>query len=153
MERLRLATIQLFDCFGDRFDKNGAPKVFHSLAVGEAAARRDLGPAAICAAILHDVLEDADDPVAAEVRMKREQSVETVAMVICLTRHYYGEETYMDFIRRIARTQRETGLPVGTLKGLDIDHNMGRMDGLAKDNAAFLYKRYTRARKILCDFQ
>lgn len=123
-------------------DKAGRPYHEHVEAVADLLAEH--GPDAQIAGLLHDVIEDtgltADDLRAAGV------SKHVVDAVLSVTRR--KGETYMDMIRRAAAH------PLGRLVKLaDNAHNSSpeRLAVLGDEEAAFLAKRYTRARKALSD--
>jgi (p)ppGpp synthase/HD superfamily hydrolase len=126
-----------------QIDRAGRPYFDHVAAVRDALA--EYGEEAQIAGVLHDALEDtsltADDLRSAGVSERAITAIEAVSR--------REDETYMDMIRRAAAD------PLGRLVKLaDNAHNSreDRLEYLDPENAAFLRKRYTRARAVLADF-
>jgi len=121
-------------------DKAGRPYFEHVTAVRDALA--EYGDEAQVAGVLHDALEDtdltADDLRSVGVPERAVAAIESVSR--------REGETYMDMVRRAAAD------PLGRLVKLaDNAHNSreDRLEYLDPENAAFLRKRYARARAIL----
>lgn len=101
---------------------------------------------AMIVSFLHDVIEDTETTL--EELRELGFSEEVLAAIDSVTRR--PGEVYLDFIRRV----RGDGLnPVAliaiSVKLADIDDNLGDQSALDPDEAAFLRRRYTAARKIL----
>lgn len=92
------------------------------------------------AALLHDVVEDTDMTLDQLRELGFSPSV--VEAVDRLTRR--PGETYMDFIERI-----KPNVIARYVKLADIDDNLQDQSALDPDEAAFLRKRYERAREVL----
>jgi (p)ppGpp synthase/HD superfamily hydrolase len=121
-------------------DKAGHPYINHPRAV--AAALTQYGDNAVMAGLLHDVVEDTD--VTLDDLRAAGYPAEVVDAVDSVSRR--EGETYMDMIRRAAVN------PLGRLvKFADNAHNSSeeRLANLEAENAAFLRKRYARARTVL----
>jgi (p)ppGpp synthase/HD superfamily hydrolase len=121
-------------------DKAGHPYVEHVIRVRDAL--REHGEEAQIAGVLHDVVEDTSLTLG-DLRA-RGATQRTVAAVDSVTRR--PSETYMDMIRRAAAD------PLGRLVKLadNADNSReDRLDYLDPENAAFLRRRYAKARTAL----
>lgn len=135
-------------------DKQGQPYILHPMRVGG----RGKTEAEQIVGILHDVVEDTDFPIA---HIEEQFGKEIVNALLSVTRGWFvggmwvprdpnkgfravtpaRREVYTGFIARCAAN------PVGRMvKILDIEDNLGRMDGLS-DTAErdFLQVRYNKA--------
>lgn len=121
-------------------DKAGRPYHEHVEAVSDLLCEH--GPDAQIAGLLHDVIEDTD--VSADDLRAAGVPEHVVEAVLSVSRR--DDETYMDMIRRAAAH------PLGRLVKLaDNAHNSSepRLAVLDPENAAFLRRRYQRARAVL----
>lgn len=129
-------------------NKVGAPYILHALAVMQdlIADAREWYPHipvyVIEAAVLHDVVEDTKYTL--EDLKSRGVSTAALAVIDILTRRK-GEETYMEYIRRV----RDSYGWVRVIKRFDLRHNMGRLSDLPKSDAERLEYRYRVAFEAL----
>ena len=117
----------------------------HASAVAAMVAAMGGGREAVAAAYLHDVAEDATPQGESPADFLRRLGVpERIArVVLVLTRHIYGEESYADFISRILAhrgPERETAIAV---KHADLLVNRARCVG--KPGYESLSRRYEKA--------
>lgn len=121
-------------------DKAGKPYVQHVIRVRDALAA--YGEEAQIAGVLHDVVEDSTLTLN-DLRL-RGVTHRALAAIDSVTRR--PDEIYLDMVRRAAAD------PLGRLVKLadNADNSReDRLDYLDPENAAFLRKRYAKARAIL----
>ena len=99
--------------------------------------------ASVCAALLHDVVEDTD--VTFEDLSAQGISPEVINTLKLLT--HANDIPYMDYIRRIKDSGNQTAIAV---KLADLRHNSdaSRLDGVDEKMSA-LHSKYKAAMKIL----
>lgn len=139
-------------------DKSGKEYFEHPFAVAELVKHADVSgmtyreyETAICAAYLHDVLEDTDCPISDIYALGKE-----VAMsVVILTRE--DDEKYESFIKRIATSG---DAPAVLVKKADLSHNLSRErrtwvgdDGRRHTLSPSLVSRYEDALDVLIGCQ
>ena len=125
--------------------KSGDPYISHPIAVAEIVASLGLDTDSICAAFLHDTVEDTD--VTLE-QLSAQFPSEVVEAVQLLT-HTQGT-TYFDYVRKI-RTN-----PIATkVKLADLQHNSDetRFAGMdvSPEKNSYLRSKYAKARAILLE--
>ena len=125
-------------------DQSGVPYIFHPFYVAEALCNVMPEETPVCAALLHDVVEDTDITLA---ELEREFPEEVVRIVALLT-HTPGED-YFAYIQRLKKdpTARQ-------IKIMDLHHNMdeSRLDGCTNvtDNQKKWWRRkYEKALDML----
>lgn len=156
-------------------DMQGAPYIFHPLAVLAAAQAAHYDNHMLCAAVLHDVVEDCDELGFDDLAEDFDPDI--VTMVKYLSRpdsscihpgcdatydrdaHYGGslsevdhawveggpEQPYQEFIANLCRHPR-----AARIKLLDIDHNLSRMEGVTDwAKRTRLTNKYALARATL----
>ncbi|MFI7073496.1 HD domain-containing protein [Micromonospora sediminicola] len=123
-------------------DKAGRPYIEHPRAVAAILAEQGHGDHAVMAGLLHDVVEDT--PISLDDLRAAGFPEAVVSAVDAVSRR--DGETYMDMIRRAAAD------PLGRLVKLaDNAHNSSeeRLANLDPEAAAFLRRRYAKARAVL----
>lgn len=129
------------EAFGGARDRTGGLLIEHGIAV----AARVAGADAKIAGVLHDVLEDTSWS-AADLRA-REVPDEIVAAVEIVTRR--DEETYEDFVGRIASARGGRGRLAREVKVADLTENLARVHQLPPTTGSRLESRYRNALAIL----
>lgn len=124
-----------FEAHKNQTDKSGMPYVFHPFHLAE---QMD-GEASVCAALLHDVVEDAgitiDD-------LKEQGFPPEVTDAVALMTHD-DSEAYLDYVRRIKSN------PVARrVKLADLNHNsdLSRLDNVGYS----ALKRVEKYKKAIC---
>ena len=139
--RLREAIKLAVDWHGDQLDKSGYPYICHCLAV----MRFQKSEAAQIAAVLHDVIEDADDDDQRNMRWEEltfHCTSEEFAAVDALTKRE-GEE-YMDYIDRVCWNELACHVKLA-----DLDDNLHPKRMLPGEDGRKLREKYEFARKII----
>jgi len=121
-------------------DKQNHPYILHPLAVMLQMKTNEQR----IRAVLHDVFEDCDVDLE-EAKHLLDLNLEDVRILDSLT-HRRGEP-YEEYIKRII----VAGPEAVEIKLADIDHNLGRIDGLPDEDRLRLKNKYLRAKCILCD--
>jgi (p)ppGpp synthase/HD superfamily hydrolase len=126
-----------YEAHKDQYDKGGVPYVFHALHLAE----QLQSEAAVCVALLHDVVEDTEYTIDDIRNMGFPEDV--VDAVYCITRT--KEMPYMDYIRIVKTNDLAT-----QVKLLDLEHNMdiSRLDE-ADEKAKKRVEKYRKAQSIL----
>lgn len=125
-------------------DQSGVPYIFHPFYVAESVCQAKREETFVCAAFLHDVLEDTH--VTLE-ELEKEFPKEVTEAVLLLT-HIPGEN-YFDYIERLKEN------PVARrVKMTDLRHNMdmSRLEGCAnvtESQKSWRSRKYERAFAIL----
>lgn len=133
------AYVIAFQAHYGQVDKAGKPYINHTLAVAD----KMTTEASTCAALLHDVLEDA---LSEKYISKIEKSMpsDVVEAVKLLTRD--KDVGYMDYIKKLADN------PIAReVKIADLEHNMdlSRLDGKQDKLKSVKIDRYKKAHKYL----
>ena len=131
--------------FEDKLDAGGSPYVLHLIYVMNAV--RHLGEKAMCAAVLHDYIEDISPcyiDAGDELRAKGVDDSTVIANIYTLT--HKEDEDYDTYIKRIACSNEVCV----SIKLADLEHNSNitRMKGLTKKDFDRLEK-YCRAYEYL----
>ena len=117
----------------------------HAAAVAAMAAEMGGGPDIVAAAYLHDVAEDAtpegETPAAFLERLGVPERVARIVLVV--TRHVNGRESYADFISRILAGDGPDGAAAVAVKRADLIVNRARCVG--KPGFEGLLRRYESA--------
>lgn len=117
----------------------------HAAAVAAMAAQMGGGPEVVAAAYLHDVAEDAtpegEDPADFLKRLGVPEQVARIVLVV--TRHVNGQETYTEFIDRILAYGGPVGAAAVRVKHADLTVNRTRC--LGKPGFEGLLQRYEKA--------
>lgn len=146
----RKAMITAYNAHHGQTDKSGVPYIFHPFIVAEKTFLNGGGEYAVCAALLHDVVEDTD--ISFEDLEK--DFPEQVIRVLRLLTHERGQ-TYMEYIHNIKDEEdkeiREIALLV---KQADLSHNMDEsrvegVDGVSPELLGHWREKYTGAKEIL----
>ena len=101
-----------FDVHKNQSDKSGMPYILHPLHVAE----RVQGETAVCAALLHDVVEDSDCTF--DMLLDSGISGEVTDVLKLLT--HEPSVPYMDYIRGVKESGNQTAIEV---KLADLEHN------------------------------
>ena len=124
---------------------SGEPYIMHPIAVAQIACEEmGLGSTSICAALLHDVVEDTSVTIE---ELEKEFPTEVTDALRLLT-HIKGTD-YFEYVRSIRQN------PIAkAVKLADIAHNSDetRLSGsldVSEEKKAYLRNKYVRARKIL----
>lgn len=101
--------------FENKTDRGGKPYILHCLYVMHKV--KHLGEVAMCAAVLHDVIEDCSDRGYTGIYLEKEGiSREVIDLVLLLTHRSGG--TYMDYIKALSVN------PIAkAIKMADLEHN------------------------------
>jgi (p)ppGpp synthase/HD superfamily hydrolase len=128
-----------FDAHKDQVDRTGVPYIFHPYHLAEQ--MRD--EISVCAALLHDVVEDTD--VTFEELAAQGISVEVIDAVRLLT-HEDGVP-YMDYVRAIKESGNAAAIAV---KLADLSHNsdVSRL-GKTDEKTFARLEKYKSARDLL----
>jgi (p)ppGpp synthase/HD superfamily hydrolase len=128
-----------FDVHKEQTDKSGLPYIFHPFHLAE---QMD-SEIAICAALLHDVVEDSD------MDFSDLELAGISADVICILKLLTHNESipYMDYIQRIKDSGNAYAVQV---KLADLRHNsdVSRLDGIREETETRLQK-YAAALALL----
>ena len=136
-ELTRKAMCLAYKAHHGQLDKSGVPYIFHPYHIAE----QMNDEISVCAALLHDVVEDSDitpDELAAEF------PPEVVKTVMLLT--HDDNEEYLDYIRRIS------GDPAAAkIKLADLRHNsdISRLSAYADSRTMARLEKYSAAISIL----
>ena len=138
-ELIKKALIIAYEAHKDQVDKSGVPYIFHPYHV----AGQLTGETAICAALLHDVVEDTDvtfDDLAA-----RGVPFEIIEITRLLT--HDKKVPYMAYIEKIKQSGNEVAIAV---KLADLAHNLDTTRfGFTDEKATSLSNRYSAAIECL----
>lgn len=115
-------------------DKQGVPYWFHPVAVADIVARRGGSNDEICAALLHDVVEDTAYSLYDLTKMGF--SNKTLTLVLHLTRRQ--TETHWEYLHRIADSKNREAM---LLKLADIQHNTDKKRGSLPSGMVERYRR------------
>jgi (p)ppGpp synthase/HD superfamily hydrolase len=139
MKMLALAISITAQAFQDKTDRGGKPYILHCLKVMNGV--RHLGEDAMCAAVMHDLIEDTDYTLTDIINLKFNQNV--CHALACLT-HDKGVD-YMDYIREISNDPLATAI-----KKKDLEHNsqVTRLKDLTKKDFD-RFQKYATAYKYL----
>lgn len=140
---VRFAANILFSQLGKKIDKGGYPYVMHPLHLAE---QMDTEDAAIVA-LLHDVIEDSDDPLFAELSIHANFNQRIYNAVKLLTRD--KSIPYADYIAKIKDSGNEVAIQV---KIADLHHNLDEsrlLDSVELEPR--LKNRYLNALQVLGD--
>ena len=129
------ADIHKDDLYGD------GPYVFHLLQVLKSVQEQDEGIEVQVAAILHDAIEDHPDQEGRVVQFLTDSGLHGVHGILKgLTRHYYGKETYNEFLDR-AILDRDTTV----VKLADLQRNAAPKPGRTEHHIKLALERYIPA--------
>lgn len=120
-------------------DKIGLPYILHPLRVMNAV--KNLGEDAMCAAVLHDVLEDTELKFK-DILILGENIASTV---LILSRIKSDGITYKEFIEKIRDSNNKIAMAI---KIVDLKDNLSRISCLPESERT-IANRYIRALKIL----
>ena len=117
----------------------------HAAAVAAMAAEMGGGPEVVAAAYLHDVAEDATPAgeTPADFLAKLGVPERVARIVLVVTRHVNGEESYAEFISRILSHGGPDGEAAVAVKHADLIVNRARCVG--KPGFEGLLRRYDKA--------
>jgi GTP diphosphokinase / guanosine-3',5'-bis(diphosphate) 3'-diphosphatase len=119
-------------------DLAGQPAILHAVRVMLAMATEDER----IAAVLHDTIEDAEDPMRVRATIEAGFSPAVAEAMRCLTRHKKGGETYEDYLARCRAN------PIARrVKLADLRDNLSRPASLPDSKR----RRYLRGLAILLD--
>ena len=126
-------------------DKGGRPYILHPLWVMDRV--RHLGDDYMIVAVLHDVVEDSENPTETYVQIIKEGFNQNVMHALALVSHDKEGQSYDDYIKAIA-----TNPIAKAVKLRDLEHNtkVTRLKGLRKKDFDRLEK-YHRAYTYLMD--
>lgn len=133
------AYVIAFQAHYGQVDKAGKPYINHTLAVAD----KMTTEASTCAALLHDVLEDALNEKYIS-KIEKSMPSDVVEAVKLLTRD--KDVGYMDYIKKLADN------PIAReVKIADLEHNMdlSRLDGKPDKLKSVKIDRYKKAHKYL----
>jgi (p)ppGpp synthase/HD superfamily hydrolase len=128
-----------YEAHKDQYDKGGVPYVLHAVHLAEQLENE----AAVCVALLHDVVEDTEYN-ADDIR-NMGFPAEVVDAVSCITRP--EGMPYMDYIRVVSTNALAT-----QVKLLDLEHNMDetRLD-VVDEKSRKRIEKYKDAKRLLMD--
>jgi (p)ppGpp synthase/HD superfamily hydrolase len=129
------ADIHKDDLYGD------GPYIFHLLQVLKTVQEQDEPIEVQVAAVLHDAIEDHPEQEGRVATFLQEHGLErTYEILKGLTRHYYGKETYNEFLDR-AILDRDTTV----VKLADIQRNAAPKPGRTEHHIRLALERYIPA--------
>lgn len=139
MESLEKAIHIVTKEFAGVIDKGGNPYILHCLAVMEGV--EYLGPSVMCAAVLHDLVEDTDWT---EKALRKEGFPENIIEMILLCTKK-KDDVYFDYIERVSKKPETRAIKIS-----DLRHNM-KTERLKEldDKAIERIKKYHKAYRIL----
>lgn len=139
--------------FLGKTDKGGHPYIEHCIRVADRAMRLvtdvNKGLTVWYIGLLHDILEDTDTTID-ELKACEYVTDEIIEAVKVLTRNYYNEESYFEYINRISKNDLARIVKISDIKdNIDIT----RLPELTIEHFNLL-KRYHKAYNILTrDFE
>ena len=139
MESLEKAIQIVTKEFAGVIDKGGNPYILHCLAVMEGV--EYLGSSVMCAAVLHDLVEDTDWT---EEALRKEGFPEDIIdMVLICTKK--KDDEYFDYIARVSKKPETRAIKIS-----DLRHNM-KIERLIEldDKAIERIKKYHKAYRLL----
>lgn len=137
MNDLEHAIVFATEAHAGQLDKNGAPYILHPLRVASSLGRnRTIDEATLCAAVLHDTVEDCENVGLGDILALFGSPVHR--LVDALTRRR-GED-YGEYIERVAVCQNAI-----LIKLADLEDNLDPSRGPVRPNA----DRYLQARTYL----
>jgi (p)ppGpp synthase/HD superfamily hydrolase len=105
------ADIHKDDLYGE------GPYIFHLLQVLKSVQEQDEGIKVQVAAILHDAIEDHPEQEGRIVRFLGDHGIPHVLSILqSVTRHYFGDETYREFIQRVTMSRDATMVKLADLQ-------------------------------------
>jgi (p)ppGpp synthase/HD superfamily hydrolase len=129
------ADIHKDDLYGD------GPYVFHLLQVLKSVQEQDEGIEVQVAAILHDAMEDHPEQEGRVVQFLTDNSLHGVHDILKgLTRHYFGKETYNEFLDRVILSPKAT-----VVKLADLQRNAAPKPGRTEHHIKMALERYIPA--------
>ena len=138
-ELTKKALLIAYSAHKDQVDKSGIPYIFHPYHVAE----QVTGETAVCAALLHDVVEDTD--VTFEELAAGGIPAEVIEILRLLT--HDKQAPYMAYIEKIKESGNETAI---TVKLADLAHNLDTTRfGFPDAKATSLSNRYSAAVECL----
>ncbi|HKL84783.1 MAG TPA: HD domain-containing protein [Treponemataceae bacterium] len=139
MESLEKAIQIVTKEFAGVIDKGGNPYILHCLAVMEGV--EYLGPSVMCAAVLHDLVEDTDWT---EEALRKEGFPEDIIEMILICTKKKDDE-YFDYIERVSKKPETRAIKIS-----DLRHNM-KIERLKEldDKAIERIKKYHKAYRLL----
>lgn len=127
-------------------DRSGVPYIFHPYCVAEAVCAIKPDENFVCAALLHDVLEDTDVTAA---QLEKEFPCEVTEAVVLLT--HSRKEDYFDYIRQL-----KTNTIARCVKIFDLLHNLDQdrlsgAEGVTEEQQKAWSQKYRAAYEILSE--
>lgn len=131
-----------YDAHHGQVDKSGQPYVFHPYHLAE----QMEDEITVCAALLHDVVEDTE--VTFE-ELEREFPAEIINVLKLLT--HDDDEDYFEYVKRI-----KTNPAAKKIKLADIEHNSDQnrlegCEGVTEEKKKWWQYKYARAKEILME--
>ena len=130
---VKIACDVMFDAHKDDVDKGGYPYVFHPWHLAEQMSTED----EVCAALLHDVVEDHGDQYSIERLRKMGFSDATMDALELLT---HRDEEYLEYVKKLSGNQIAR-----KIKLADLEHNMdaSRIDGVVRKKNELYKEAYS----------
>lgn len=149
-ELTRKAMITAYNAHQGQTDKSGVPYIFHPFSVAERVSEQGGDEYAVCAALLHDVVEDTK----VSFSDLEKDYPERVMDVLRLLTHEQGQ-SYEEYLLNI-KNEPDRGIRDMALfvKCADLWHNMNesRVEGVAQVNEkqlSYWREKYKKAGEIL----
>jgi (p)ppGpp synthase/HD superfamily hydrolase len=122
LKLFQYAIYYAFEAHNGQKRKDGkTPYIIHPLTVMTRVARKTDDINAWIASLLHDVVEDSEEPDSVLKDLEFKFGTDVANMVNILTRRKSANETYDDYIDRIAKSNNEQAI---IIKIEDIQHNL-----------------------------
>jgi (p)ppGpp synthase/HD superfamily hydrolase len=133
---LGLAIAITAEAFKNVKDKGGNPYILHCLRVMDGV--KELGEDVMCAAIMHDLIEDTKYSYSDLVKLGFNQKV---CFILSFLTHDLGVNTYDEYIKTISNNKEATAIKLADLRD---NSDITRMKGLRKKDLDRIEK-YHRA--------
>ncbi|MDD3661821.1 MAG: HD domain-containing protein [Candidatus Dojkabacteria bacterium] len=136
-KRVLLAIQLLYTVSADSKRLNGEPTVIHPLMVAQKTAELGMGPDSVCAALLHDLIEDSPDRTAIADEIRNSFGDQVYQMVLSLSRIRNNPAEQSKTTELFAAQQfliaSVTDLRIIIIKLADKLHNLMTLEGLTPD--------------------
>lgn len=149
-ELTRKAMITAYKAHHGQTDRSGVPYIFHPFIVAEKTLLCGGGEYAVCAALLHDVVEDTD----MSFEDLEKEFPEQIIRALRLLTHEKGQ-SYTEYLHNIKNEEDEQIREMALLvKRADLSHNMdeSRVDGVetvSSEQLQHWHEKYKGAEEIL----
>ena len=129
------------EAFKNKTDKGGKPYILHCIRVMQGV--QYLGVDAMCAGVLHDLIEDTDEKSAINYTKETLEGLgfnSIVVEAVILLTHDKKNISYENYIRRLSHNKLTTAVKLSDLKD---NSNITRLKGLTKKDFDRMEKYHT----------